>query len=481
MPVKQRLKKIALQTATNTLVASGQLQKMAKVLQNSSEKERIRWLRWLAGVAGNLVPFAEKSGNYQEKLLWLADWMERPGNNASAILERILNLNPNSRDKFLINLVTRGTILGAVHREEIFQQRGFAPFFVVISPSMKCNLNCVNCYAWHYEKAPVLSFEVLSSVCSQMEKAGCGFITITGGEPYLYRDPQTAETIWDLFEAHPNIFFQTYTNGTFLADEQNVARMLTLGNVVPAISVEGFEQETAERRGQETWDKIMQAMRLMREAKLPFGFSATVTRHNVDKITTDRFIDFWIEQGCLFGWTFILIPIGAGDIEMMLLPEQRDRLREFTTIYVRKTKPILWFDFWNDGCIVDGCIAGGRHCHILHDGRVAACVFSPFVPRGFNVKDQPLLDILEEASYFRKVRGYIEERRRNPLLPCMVIDKPHHLKRAVEEGDAEAAYPGAEQLLQITEILEQKAVPYRAIAEIRLKEKYPWAIERLQK
>lgn len=478
MEVPRNLKTLTLQTVANTLIASGQLQKMAEALKNSSLEERVKWIRWLSAMAGKLAIISPKSADFQKDLEWIAGWMERPGSNAAAILDRILNLNPKSRDKFLLNLVARGTILGAIRREDILAKRGFAPYFVVISPTMKCNLTCANCYAWHYERAPVLSFKVLDSVCTQMEKMGCGFVTITGGEPYLYRDMETGQTIWDLFEAHPHIFFQTYTNGTLLSQEKNIERLLELGNVTPAISVEGFEKETVARRGQETWDNIIRAMQLLREAKLPFGFSATVTGRNIDLVTTDEFIDFWLDQGCLFGWTFILIPIGSGDIELMLEPEQRDRLREFTTLYVRKTKPILWFDFWNDGCIVDGCIAGGRHCHILHDGRVAACVFSPFVPRGFNVKDQPLLDILEQAAYFRKVREFQEERKQNPLLPCMVIDEPYHLKWAVEQGDAEPAYPGAEQILEITDVLDQKAAPYRAIAAQRLSEKYPWAIKK---
>jgi len=431
------------------------------------DEELVAFVRRIAGILGSFAHILPRLSKYKEQLDWLASSMEQPNSPAMGILRKIMELNSKSRDKFLTNLVLRGTILGALRREEIEKERGFVPpTFVVISPSMKCNLRCSNCYAWKYERAPVLSFKTMSRVCQEMEESGCGFITITGGEPYLYKDPDTGQTIWDLFAEHPNVFFQTYTNGTFLANDKAIERLAEVGNVAPAISVEGFKEETAARRGEDTWEKILLAMRLMKEARLPFGFSVTVTKYNIDRVATDAFIDFWIEQGCIFGWSFILIPIGAGDIDAMVLPKQRDKLREFTTIYARRNKAILWFDFWNDGCLVDGCIAGGRHCHILHDGRVTACVFSPFAAAGYNVNQDSVLDILEKAPYFRKVREYQEERKKNPLLPCMIIDEPYHLAWAATEGGAEPAYPSAEALIkpEMTRLLDEKAAPYRELA-----------------
>ncbi len=472
------LKKRAVQGAAGKLVDSKWIRRQIIKLDGASDDQVISFVRKIAGASGLVAPFSAKAKQYSDQLAWVADSMSQPGSPAMAIVKRIFQLNPKSREKFLLNLVGRGTILGGVKREEVMQERGFAPFFAVISPTMKCNLRCANCYAWNFERGPILPFKVMSKICDDLEKVGCGFITITGGEPYLYEDPVTHETIWDLFEAHPNIFFQTYTNGWWLANDQAIEKMLALGNIAPAISVEGFEEETVARRSKPAWDKIMLAMRLMREAKLPFAFSATVTRDNVDRITTDAFVDFWIDQGCLYGWTFILIPMGSADIGKMLLPHQRDRLREFTTIYCRKTKPLMWFDFWNDGCLVDGCIAGGRHCHILNDGRVEACVFSPFVPRGFNVNDRSIMDILEEARYFQLIRQFQsqDERRRNPLMPCMVIDHPGHLAEAVLRGDAEPAYPGAEELVtpQMTRRLVMMAKAYRQYSEAAL-QKYGWS------
>jgi len=60
-----------------------------------------------------------------------------------------------------------------------------------------------------------------------------------------------------------------YTNGT-LIDKKMAKRMADLGNVVPQVSVEGFEKETDARRGKGVFKKILRAFENMREAGVPF-------------------------------------------------------------------------------------------------------------------------------------------------------------------------------------------------------------------
>ena len=51
----------------------------------------------------------------------------------------------------------------------------------------------------------------------------------------------------DLFAAHPDCYFQVFTNGQLITDE--IARELArLGNVTPLVSIEGSEIASDERR-----------------------------------------------------------------------------------------------------------------------------------------------------------------------------------------------------------------------------------------
>ena len=50
--------------------------------------------------------------------------------------------------------------------------------------------------------------------------------------------------------------------------------MLRVKNFIPAISLEGFETATDGRRGNGVYQKVVRAMNILKEKKLPFGISA---------------------------------------------------------------------------------------------------------------------------------------------------------------------------------------------------------------
>ena len=117
--------------------------------------------------------------------------------------------------------------------------------------------------------------------------------------------------------------FMAYTNGT-LIDEKTADRLAELANFSPAFSLEGWREQTDARRGAGTFDKVMQAMDLLRERGVLFGASVTVTRDNVELLFSDAFIDFLVEKGVVYEWSFHYIPVGRNpDVNLMLTPEQR--------------------------------------------------------------------------------------------------------------------------------------------------------------
>ena len=61
-----------------------------------------------------------------------------------------------------------------------------------------------------------------------------------------------------------------------------------MGNVYPCLSLEGFQPETEARRGKGTYARIMTAMDNLRNAGVPFGFSATVLRDNNELVSSRK-------------------------------------------------------------------------------------------------------------------------------------------------------------------------------------------------
>ncbi|NSW91430.1 MAG: radical SAM protein, partial [Firmicutes bacterium] len=287
---------------------------------------------------------------------------------------------------FLINLFVRSTLIGVPKRKNEAQKLGVkVPSTILIDPTEACNLRCKGCWAGKY-KINVMPFELFDRILKEAKELGINFIVLSGGEPTIY------SYLFDIAAKHRDIAFMMYTNGT-LIDEKMVEQLLKTGNISPVISLEGWEKETDERRGSGVFQKIMKSMDLLKESGVPFGYSVTATSHNYAELFSDDFVQFMINKGALYGWSFHYIPVGRQpDYSAMVTPQQRkwlaERVRE-----IRSTYPLMLFDFWNDGELTKGCIAGGReYFHITADGNVEPCAFAHI--KCDNIKDKPLKDVL---------------------------------------------------------------------------------------
>ena len=375
------------------------------------------------------------------------------GHPAMGIARKYLTqLNSRCRSLLTRNLFVRETLLGAEKRHAMEDELGYyPPSTFVISPSMYCPLKCYGCYAGEYDPSESLSFEEVDRIIEQAKEIGIQFVVFSGGEPYAW------EPLLDIFEKHDDVAFQTFTSGMFFDDDM-VQRITDLGNVFPAISCEGFEEETDRRRGKGAFKKVVHAMERLRDNGVFVTFSATATSLNLDVITDEKFIDFWIDKGCMVGWYFSYIPIGRKPaLELMPTPEQRVQLSRRLK-RIRETKEIFVIDFWNDGEHTRGCIAGGRkYFHINNKGDVEPCVFCHFATD--NIRETPLRDALN-SPLFRNMRArqpYHEDCRR----PCIVIDNPHQLRELVAETGAHGTHPGAESLItDFADRLDQYAAEF---------------------
>jgi MoaA/NifB/PqqE/SkfB family radical SAM enzyme len=352
-------------------------------------------------------------------------------------------------------------------RKKFKEKYGFrAPLVMVISPSMRCNLRCYGCYAGEYSQADDLDSALLERVICEAEDMGIVYTVVSGGEPFFSKD------VLKMWEKHNNMLFQVYTNGT-LIDQEMAQRLAEYGNVVPCISVEGYKEETDLRRGKGTYERILAAMDNLNEEGVIFGFSATATRQNNELISSDEFVDFYMNKGCFIGWYFNYVPIGRKPaLELMPTPEQRvDRWKRIRRM--RQEKPILLADFWCDGPLSGGCIAGGRsYFHVNNHGDVEPCVFTHFATD--NLKDTSLADALG-SPLFRAIRSR-QPYCPNLLRPCMIIDNPTVLREVVSESNAHPTHPGAETIIcELAEELDRYAAAYAELADEAWKQNFEMA------
>jgi MoaA/NifB/PqqE/SkfB family radical SAM enzyme len=314
------------------------------------------------------------------------------------------------------------------------------PWFLVISPTRACNLACTGCYANAGSGTGIpqpanLPWDMLDRIVTEAkEQWGICLFVFSGGEPLAYRSQ--GKDLLDLVSRHDDCLFLMFTNGTLITSE-TARRLARQGNLTPALSVEGLGEATNQRRGEGTFERVLEAMSELRAAGVPFGISMTATRANCEQILSDRLLDFYFgEQGAFYAFIFQYMPIGKfPNLDWMPSPDQRVPFWKRSWQVVRQRRLFL-LDFWNHGPLVEGCIAAARdrgYLHIDWNGDVMPCVFMPYVAANLHEIYQQGGSLTEvwQSPLFRDVRewqrnyGYGGEKlskEGNWMAPCPFRD-----------------------------------------------------------
>lgn len=405
----------------------------------------------------HLMEMIPKKDYYKERIRWIRG-LVRANHPSIEFPRRILrDIHPNQRSKWITNLAVNHLLSGTNKRKAWADQHGFyPPSTVVISLTMKCNLDCYGCYAGDYSKTLELSNDEVDSVLTQMKEMGVYFAVISGGEPFFKQD------IFEIFKKHSDMAFLVFTHGG-LIDEAMVEKLIEVGNVMPAFSLEGYEEQTDARRGAGHFQKVMRAMDLLKANGLSFCGSFTQTSQNTDIITDTAYIDFLLAKGVYALWLFTYVPVGREpNLELMATPEQRDLLRTRVAEF-RDSKPMLFVDFWNDGPIISGCIAGGRkYFHINANGDIEPCVFCHFAVD--NIRRTTIAEALG-SKLFRTIRE-VQGEHENLLRPCMLIDHPEVGRELFATAGAYPTHDGAAALFtDLAPQMDAYSAEYAEIAE----------------
>jgi MoaA/NifB/PqqE/SkfB family radical SAM enzyme len=431
--------------------------KITDLLSSISEEKFVQMTQWGEKLTRDpVVKRAIKKVRY---------FLQREDHPARELFHRVMTrLSEENRRRIFHSLFLHAWFVGGRKRDYWEEKHGFRPpFILILSPTWRCNLRCRGCYTLGYGMNAELPMDLADKVLNECEELGIYFVTILGGEPLVYPH------LFALIESHPDIFFQVYTNGTLLTQEK-AERMADLGNVAAVLSIEGHEEETDSWRGHGVYKKIMRAFEHLNRAGLIIGTSATVTRQNVDVVSSEEFIDRMIGLGSVAQMYFLYIPVnGKADFTLMVTPEQRDLLRRQVLTF-RNSKPIFVLDFWNDGPYVDGCIAAGRkYLHINARGDVEPCVYTHIAVD--NIRDTSLVQALN-SKLFRDIRSR-QPHNPNHLRPCMIIDNPHVMRDVIQKNAPAFTHPGAEEIYtERSDDMDRYAQAYGLLAEKIWAEEY---------
>jgi len=338
------------------------------------------------------------------------------------------DIDPDVRKTVFENFIVHSAVIGYHRQNKNKEKYGCnIPWAILMDPTSACNLHCTGCWAAEYGNKMNMDYETLDSIIRQGKELGTYMYIYSGGEPLVRK-----HDIIRLCEEHDDCMFLAFTNGT-LIDGEFADEMLRVKNFIPAISIEGYEEETDDRRGKGTYQAVVKAMELLKSKKLPFGASLCYTSKNAEDIGSEEYIDYLIEMGCKFAWLFTYMPVGvSAPTDLLATAGQREfiyhQIRKF-----RETKPLFTMDFWNDAEYVGGCIAGGRnYLHINASGDIEPCAFIHYSDS--NIHEKTLLEAYQSPLFMQ----YHDNQpfNDNHLRPCPLLDNNGKLAELVHKSGA---------------------------------------------
>lgn len=410
MGIQERFKKTALKTAFG-------------YIEKDPERNMLKLMEWVDRLAG------EGPDSFQPQREAFRYVLEHPDNNMyKLIMDIFQNVDNDVLKAVFENFFLNANLIGWPRQEEMRKKYGCnIPWAILLDPTSACNLHCTGCWAAEYGNKLNLTFDEIDGIIRQGKELGVYMYIYTGGEPLVRKKDLIA-----LCEKHSDCQFLAFTNAT-LIDDAFADDMLRVRNFMPAISLEGFESATDGRRGDGVYRKVVRAMSILREKRLPFGISACYTSQNLDSISSEAFIDQLTAWGAKFIWYFHYMPVG-NDAAPVLLPSPEQRTAMYRRVReIRRTKPIFAMDFQNDGEYVGGCIAGGRrYLHINANGDADPCVFIHYSDS--NIREKTLLECLQGPMFMAYHDGQPFDE--NHLRPCPMLENPRLLREMVHRTGA---------------------------------------------
>ena len=328
--------------------------------------------------------------------------------------------------KLLWNMGWKGMRSVSKHKKRLKRGEYFPPFFYV-SIINSCNLRCQGCWVDVAHPQEIIELEAMNRLITEAKEMGNVFFGIVGGEPFMH--PQ----LLDILAAHPDCYFQVFTNGQFITADV-AKRLRQLGNVTPLISVEGNEIVSDERRGRSgVYSKTMSGIHNCLDNKVLTGVCTSLCQTNIDDLLREEWIDKLIEMGVFYTWFHVYRPMGPdANPQLSLTREQQRRARQFV-VDMRAKKPIAIIDAYFDGQGQALCpaVTGISH-HISPWGDIEPCPIVQFSKESIHDDTRSLKEKFLESDFLRDFRDLAAEHTRG----CIVLERPDLLAELVERHGA---------------------------------------------
>lgn len=333
--------------------------------------------------------------------------------------------SPRCLWKFAWNFGWKGML--SVERFKRRLKRGeYFPPFLYISIINSCNLRCQGCWVDVESPRESIDLEAMNRLITDAKKHGNSFFGLLGGEPFMHPE------LLDILAAHPDCYFQIFTNGQFIT-EKTARRLRELGNATPLVSIEGREVVSDERRGKkDVFNKTMRGLEHCLQAGVLTGVATSVCRSNIDDLLTESWLGELIRRGVHYVWYHSYRPVGPHmNAQLGLSEDQLVRVREFVTS-MRAKMPIAIIDAYYDdqGRALCPMSTGISH-HVSPGGHIEPCPILQFAKE--DIRDERgIFETIRDSAFLRDFRDLSARATRG----CVVLERPDLVKELVRKHGA---------------------------------------------
>ena len=342
----------------------------------------------------------------------------------SLIFRAVRTADARCLAKFLWNFGFKGMLSVEKFKRRIKRGEYFPPF-LYISILNSCNLRCQGCWV-DVEDKDAIDLDTLNRTITDAKNHGNAFFGILGGEPFMH--PQ----LFDLLAAHPDCYFQVFTNGQLIT-EKAAKRMRELANVTPLISIEGREVVSDERRGKkEVFARTLRGLDNCLREKLLTGVATSVCQSNIDELLTEEWLAELISRGVHYVWYHSYRPVGPKpNFQLGLRPDQLVRARKFI-VEMRAKMPIAMIDAYYDDRGQSLCpMTTGISHHIGPKGHIEPCPIIQFATETIH-DSRGIFATMRDSAFLKDFRQLSGRHTRG----CVVLERPDLVKELVVKHGA---------------------------------------------
>ncbi len=283
-----------------------------------------------------------------------------------------------------------------------------APNSIIWDVTNRCNLMCRHCYVEAEHGSTVEpSTEEARAIMDQLRKAKVFRLSFSGGEPLLRED------LHELLTYATKYFSVDVASNGLLITEDTARNLKSTGIGLVQLSLDGLEEAHDYLRGRKgAFKKLVEACRILKEAKIPFGVTSVIYRKNFTQVR--ELIAFAESLGAFTIRVYRLIHAGRGKnmSSLDLTPSEYKKALEEVYRYEGKIIAVAdeAFGFLLHGKENPhqwvGCQAGRTIAGIKANGEVVPCpMFEDPVFYCGKVPDKDFADIWENSTVLAEFRS----------------------------------------------------------------------------